>query len=262
MRYVDMGTGDPLVLVHGVGGAWQTWLLNLQGLAARHRVIAIDVPGFGQSDPLPAAPDMSAYVASIAGLLDQLGLHRVTILGHSLGGVAAMRFALEHPERTASLVLVDGGGIKMAAARLRMVVGSLIVIHAVMSREAVVRALVRRPRLRRAAMSGMVPDPAIATAALTHELVSIFASTGLVNALKSGSRDDIGDYAERITTPTLLIWGDRDQVVPLAVAQRLAARLPQARLVTFAGVGHCPMLEQADRFNDLVADWVDELPGA
>ncbi|HEY3019385.1 MAG TPA: alpha/beta hydrolase, partial [Solirubrobacteraceae bacterium] len=176
-------------------------------------------------------------------------------------GVVAMRFALEHPERTASLILLDGGGVKMTALRLRMVVGSLVVINALMGRPAVVRALVRRPWLRRAAMAGFVRDPAVATAALAHEMLSIFAGPGLVDAVMSAARDDVGEYAERIAAPTLLIWGDRDPVVPLSAAQRLAARLPRARLTTVPGVGHCPMLEQPDRFNDLVADWVDERPG-
>jgi len=262
LRYVDLGEGTPLVLVHGTGGAWQSWLLNLEALAERHRVIAVDLPGFGRSDALPPAPGMSAYAASIAALLDQLGLRRVSILGHSLGGVVAMRFALEHPERTASLILLDGGGVEMTALRLRMVVGSLIVVNALMGRPAVVRALVRRPRLRRAAMAGYVRDPAIATAALAHEMMSIFAGPGLVRALMSASRDDVGEYAGQIAAPTLLIWGDRDRVIPLAVAQKLAAKLPRARLTTLPGVGHCPMLEHPERFNTLVAEWVDELVGS
>jgi len=262
VRYVDMGEGAPLVLLHGTGGAWQSWLLNLEGLAERLRVIAIDLPGFGQSDPLPPAPDMSAYAASIAALLDQLGLDRVSILGHSLGGVAAMRFAFEHPQRTASMILLDGGGVEMKAPRLRMVVGSLFVINYLMARPAVVRALVRRPRLRRAAMAGFVRDPAIATAALAHEMMSIFASPGLINALMSSARDDVGEHAERVTAPTLLLWGDEDPVVPISVAHKLAARLPQARLTTFPGVGHCPMLEQPARFNELVADWIDAVAGS
>jgi len=259
LRYVDMGEGAPLVLVHGTGGAWQSWLLNIEALARRHRVIAVDLPGFGQSDPLPAAPNMSAYAASIAALLDQLGLARVTILGHSLGGVAAMRFVLEHPERTASLILLDGGGMELKAVRLRLVVGSLVVFNALMGRPSVVRAMVRRPRLRRAMMAGFVRDPAIATAALAHEMMSVFASPGLVKALMSAARDDVAQHAERVTAPTLLLWGEKDPVVPVASARKLAATLPNARLTTFPGVGHCPMLEQAARFNELVADWVDEI---
>src|SRR5687768_3153915 len=92
LRYLDMGEGAPLVLVHGTGGAWQSWLLNIVALAEHHRVIAVDLPGFGRSEAVPAAPNMSAYAASIAALLEQLGLERVSILGHSLGGIVAMRF--------------------------------------------------------------------------------------------------------------------------------------------------------------------------
>jgi pimeloyl-ACP methyl ester carboxylesterase len=112
----------------------------------------------------------------------------------------------------------------------------------------------------RTAMAGFVPDPAIATAALAHEMLSIFAAPGLVNALVSAARDDIGEHAEDIAVRTLLIWGAADRVVPLSVAQGLAARLPQAQLVSFPRVGHCPMLERANDFNTRVADWVGEQP--
>jgi pimeloyl-ACP methyl ester carboxylesterase len=257
LRYVDLGEGAPLLLVHGTGGAWQSWLLNLGPLAARHRVIAVDLPGFGRSGCLPAAPDMRAYVASLVELLDQLGLAQVTVLGHSLGGVVAMRFAVDHPERTASLVLVDGGGVALTPLRLRLVVRTLLVVNALMSRRAVVRALVRRPRLRRVAMAGFVRDPEIADAALANEMLSTFAAPGLVDAVTSAASDDVGDHAERVAAPTLLVWGEADRLIPLSVAEELASRLSQARLEVMPGVGHCPMLERPERFNALIADWVD-----
>jgi pimeloyl-ACP methyl ester carboxylesterase len=194
-------------------------LLNLEPLAARHRVIAVDVPGFGRSGRLAAAPDMRAYVASLVELLDQLGLAQVTVLGHSLGGVVAMRFALDHPERTASLVLVDGGGLALTPVRLRLVVWLLLVVNALMSRRAVVRALVRRPRLRRAALAGFVRDPEIAHAAFANELLDVFAAPGLVDAVKSGASDDVGEHAERIAAPTLLVWGGSDPIIPPSVAE-------------------------------------------
>jgi pimeloyl-ACP methyl ester carboxylesterase len=259
LRYVDLGDGDPLVLIHGTGGAWQSWLLNLEPLAARHRVIAVDLPGFGCSARLPAAPDMRQYAASLVELLDQLGLGRVTVLGHSLGGVVAMRFALDHPERTASLVLVDGGGVALTPLRLWVVVRMLFVINALFSRRAVVRALVRRPRLRRLAMAGFVRDPAIADGPFASEVLGVFAAPGLVDAVKSAASDDVGDHAERIAAPTLLLWGNSDPVIPLAVAEELSGRLRRSRLEAMHGVGHCPMLEQPERFNARVADWVDEV---
>jgi pimeloyl-ACP methyl ester carboxylesterase len=259
LRYVDVGEGAPLVLIHGTGGAWQTWLLNLAALGARHRVIAVDLPGFGRSGRLPPAPDTRAFAASLVELLDQLGLERVTVVGHSLGGVVAMRFAADHPARTASLVLVDGGGVALSPLRLWLVVRSLLVVNVLLRRPAVVRALVRRPRLRRLAMAGFARDPAVADAALAHEFLSIFAAPGLADAVIAAARDDVGQQAGRILAPSLLIWGQADPIIPLAVAEDLVSRLPNARLEVMRGVGHCPMLERPERFNALVADWVDEV---
>jgi len=143
--------------------------------------------------------------------------------------------------------------------RLWLVVRSLLVVNVLLRRPAVVRALVRRPRLRRLAMAGFARDPAVADAALAHEFLSIFAALGLADAVIAAARDDVGDQAGRILAPSLLIWGQADPIIPLAVAEDLVSRLPNARLEVMREVGHCPMLERPERFNQLLADWMDDV---
>src|SRR5437764_6505507 len=112
LHYVDVGeaAGLPLVLVHGTGGSWQSWLLNVSELSRDRRVIAVDLPGFGRSEPLPPNADMADYADAVAALLAALGVERAIVVGHSLGGVVVMRMALRHPRLVAGVVNVDGGG--------------------------------------------------------------------------------------------------------------------------------------------------------
>ena len=108
---VVLGSGPPLVFIHGLSGRWPNWLEQLAALAARHRVIAMDLPGFGHS-PMPARPiSMDLYADIVAGLLDELGVERPVLVGNSMGGLIASELAISRPERVERLVLVSAAGI-------------------------------------------------------------------------------------------------------------------------------------------------------
>ena len=97
VRYVDVGTGRPVVLVHGQGGSWQWWLRILPAVARNARVIALDLAGFGASEPVAAGDVFEEQVATVIGLLDELRLARATIVGHSMGGLVSLKVACGHP---------------------------------------------------------------------------------------------------------------------------------------------------------------------
>src|SRR6516225_5840582 len=109
-HYLDIGEGPAVVLVHGLASAWAAWFCNIPELAASYRVIAVDLPGFGRSDGFAGAVEIGHYVDALIQLLDHLGVSDVRIVGHSLGGIVAHRFAAGNPERTAALVIVASGG--------------------------------------------------------------------------------------------------------------------------------------------------------
>jgi pimeloyl-ACP methyl ester carboxylesterase len=122
IEYVDQGSGPVLLLVHGLGGNLQSWLANIPTLSARHRVIALDLPGFGRSDPLTAGVTMASYADVAIELLDRLGVASATFVGNSMGGLLTIEAAARHPDRVDAAVLACSGGIPLTTWRHRLVI--------------------------------------------------------------------------------------------------------------------------------------------
>lgn len=259
--YLDYGEGPALLLVHGLGGSWQAWLENIGALAAEHRVIAVDLPGFGNSDALPPPAEMASHSAALAELIEHLGLERTAVVAHSMGGLIGVRLAVDRPDLVDRLVLVNAGGIRMTAVRLALVVRSFAIFKALVGRPAALRAITRRPRLRRAVLWAMVADPRAVDPRYLAETVPLWAAPGFTGALAAGAREVVRTRPGDVRCPVLLVWGDRDRILPIAAARALAAELPDARLEVIEGVGHCPMFEAADRFNRILLDFTrDAVP--
>jgi pimeloyl-ACP methyl ester carboxylesterase len=250
-QYLDYGEGPVLLLVHGLGGAWQNWLENLPALGREFRVIAVDLPGFGGSDPLPPPAAMETHAEVLAVLLDRLGIDRVIIVGHSMGGLVTVLFAKAHAERCHGMVMVCAGGIELGWWRLQAIVQGFTLFNAVMSRPGVVRALALRPRLRNLLMSGALGDPSAVSPALASQVLPpMAAAPGFLGALSAGSKAVAQARAEDIGLPTLMIWGEQDPILPVKRAQELAEAMPNASFVAFPGVGHCPMMEVPRAFDE------------
>jgi pimeloyl-ACP methyl ester carboxylesterase len=259
LRFLDYGDGPALVLVHGLGGTWQGWLENILPLAEQNRVIAIDMPGFGVSEPLPPKPRIEDYSDTVAGLLDRLEIDSALVCGHSLGGLVSTRFALDHPDRLTGLALVNAGGVEMGPVRIAIIVNTLLAGNAMLALPGVGRALALRPRLRRLALAGFLRNPDGFSGQLALETLPLAAPPGFADAAYAGAAgaSDVG--AERVAAPTLLLWGRHDRIIPLARAEELAARLPDARLEVFDGAGHCPMFECPEEFNPLLSAFAAEV---
>lgn len=252
LRFADYGEGPPVVLVHGLGGSWQTWLENIPVLGASNRVIAVDLPGFGQSEMLPAGSPLDAYGDALATLFDRLELAGVALVGHSLGGLITGRFAVAHPERLRALVLVGAGGIAVSPRRLAAIVRGFVVFNAVFRRPAVQRAVARRPRLRRLVLAGMMHDTERLSPELAAEVMPLMAADGFVEAVVAGGAVAGDSGVERVTTRTLLVWGRHDLILPVRSAEELAAKLRDGRLEVIEDAGHAPMIERPEEFNELV----------
>lgn len=260
LRFVDIGRGSPVLLVHGLGASWQTWLENIPDLARDHRVVAVDLPGFGGSDPLSPSAEISEHADTLAALLDALGIERVVAVGHSLGGVVCERLALGHPDKVHALLLACAGGVQPRARERRMV-RALLIVHGVLRRERASSALRRSPRLRRRLLGGGLHDPTCVSDALINELLPGFRAPGFIDTASAGLRDDVHRSLHRIACRTLIVWGRKDRLVPVAVGRQLADLIPGARLEIWDEVGHCPMLERPADFNELLRDWVIEIQG-
>ncbi|BBX00041.1 hypothetical protein BST36_23580 [Mycolicibacterium moriokaense] len=255
VHYVDIGTGPPVVLIHGQGAAWQWWLRVIPVLAKDTRIIAIDLAGFGESEPVASGDVFAEQVATVVGLLDHLRIAAATLVGHSMGGLVAQRAACDHPDRVAGLLLIDSGGNTVGQARLTALQVGFRVFNLVFSIPAVPRSIARYGPLRIAFFALATAHPRCVTRQLAQELVPRMASPGFIATMVAGFQAVNQATPQAVPSPALVVWGRQDRIVPLSVGQRLAAEIPDARLVVLDRVGHCAMIEQPIETAALIASF-------
>jgi pimeloyl-ACP methyl ester carboxylesterase len=257
VRYADYGAGPAIVLVHGLGGSWQTWLKNIPALAGAHRVIAVDLPGFGASEALAPPAAMATHARVIATLLDGLGVRSATFVGHSMGGLVNLQLVAARPDLVDRLVLANAGGIPLGPVRLALIVNGFRLFHLAFARTGALRLIARRARLRRLLFGGFMGNHHEMTGPFALEVIPVIFAEGFVGAVVAASKvAGLPVRTDEITCPVLLVWGAKDRILPLADARVLGEALLDGRLVVLDGVGHCPMFEAPDAFNAAVLAFI------
>jgi pimeloyl-ACP methyl ester carboxylesterase len=245
IHYETAGEGFPLVLLHGIGSNSRSWRRQLTSLSSDFRVVAWDAPGYGlSSDPPPTLPkpSMSFYADCLRGLLDSLNLKEIFLLGHSTGGVIAQEFYRTNPDYVRALILADTRCVGSPGAlgeRLKW-------IHSMTPEQLAVE---RAPKL----LSSR------ASAGLIHEVTSIMSQVrpaGYEFAAIALAESDTREVLRNLRVPTLLIWGSDDDITPIWPIQD--ARAPGARLEVIPEAGHLCYIEQPDRFNTIVREFLRE----
>lgn len=257
VHYVELGSGPAVVLIHGQGGCWQWWLRTIPALAAEARVIAIDLAGFGDSEPIAGRDVINQQVATILGVLDYLQLPSAVIVGHSMGGLVSLELARQAAHRMRALVIVDSAADAIGSVRLRVIVVALRLFNIVFSAQSGRPAFVaRRPRLRAGVLFAAMKYPAAMSKSRAFQLLPRMAAPGFMNTLlaAAGLAETAG--SPRVSCPTLIVWGDSDRILPLHIGQALADQVPGAELAVLRNVGHSPMLEVPGVFNDLLAEFI------
>jgi pimeloyl-ACP methyl ester carboxylesterase len=262
VNYAEMGpaSGEALVLVHGLSGAWQNWLENIPYFAREHRVIAVDLPGFGQS-PLPDwEVSIEAYGRFLHEFCDAVDVEVCTLVGNSMGGFVSAEAAIRQPSRFEKLVLVSAAGISHARMRREPaeVAARMGIATAPLLLKLEGRAL-RRPRLRQATFSGLFYAPHRLRSELVYEFFEHgTGKPGLVPAVRGLIGYDILDRLEEVEVPTLIVWGRDDHIVPPNDALGYGERLRNSRTVIFDHTGHLPMAERPVRFNRVLEAFLAE----
>lgn len=262
---IDVGEGEPVLCIHGLGGCWQNWLENIQPLvAAGHRVIAPDLPGFGHS-PMPSWDiAIPAYAAMLDELRATLGLEGATLVGNSMGGFIAAELASRRPDWVSRLVLVSPAGISHADRSKRpvQVLGRLVeLIGPVAVR--ITDDAIRRPGLRALTMAPTFHHPNALRAELVWEFYDGGASpAGFLDAIVALTGYDILDRLGDIDVPTLIVWGREDATVPASDATGYLERISGARLEVFGDCGHIAMAERPVRFNRVLERFIAETRSA
>ena len=263
LDYGDPGQGGRVfLLAHGLGGCWQHWRENIPGLAEHGRVVAVDLPGFGGSRPLPGGYSLDAFADAIAELVQHLGLPEVVFVGHSLGGPLAVRFALRHPGLVEGIVLAAGTVQAFAAVLGRQRAGDgsrhrpgtvaavlFEVLTAGLPAPAFVRRqIIRRPALRRLLLWPYLHRPESLPSESVALLVDGVGARGVLPTVRAVSRLRPDQWLAEVGCPALAIGADHDAVAPLAELAEFVAAVPGADAVVLEGTGHMVMLERADAF--------------
>lgn len=253
VSYVDQGEGPPILLVHGLGGSWRNWLENIPSLADSHRVVALDLPGFGLS-PMPSEPvSMPAYGDLVLRFADAVDLGPDTCLvGHSMGGFISTEAATSDPGRFSRMSLLSAAGISFATitGARKSVTAAIVKLMIPVAASRMERNLGRK-RLRSASFAGVIAHPAMINREILWELgyYATLRSPALFEAAHAIGGYDSRDSLSEIEIPTQVVWGQQDRLVPVGAAYSYERRIRDSELCLIDDCGHMVQLERPARFN-------------
>jgi pyruvate dehydrogenase E2 component (dihydrolipoamide acetyltransferase) len=252
LRVLEIGDGDaaPVMFVHGFGGDLNSWMFTQPALAETRRAIALDLPGHGGSTKEVGAGDADMFATAVADALSALGLDRVHLVGHSMGGAIALALAGHLPDRVASLTLIAAAGLgpEINGAFIDAFVGA------------------GRRREAQEALAMLVHDPALVSRAMIEETLRYKRLDGVAGALETiarawfpGGRQalDLRPALSALAAPVQLIWGSDDRIIPRAHAEAFAAALP---VHVVEAAGHLPHMEKSGEINRLIGRFIAAHP--
>ena len=262
LRYIDEGRGPPVVFLHGLGASMYAWRKNLAPVAAAgYRVIAFDNRGFGFSDKPATGYDNASYARLTVALLDSLHLPEAVLIGHSMGGAIAAEVAIAHPERVRGLVLISSAGLGARQPPLFHVgrwpvVGPLLFAF-------------RGRGLTERLLEATYADPSKVGDADVDQYYAPVAEPEYGRSLRAVLRefrfDGLAGRLDHIAAPTLVLWGEADRLIPIALGRALAAGIPRAAFLSVPRAGHAVQEEAPEEVNRLLIrflkDGLARVPG-
>ncbi|MBE1548595.1 pimeloyl-ACP methyl ester carboxylesterase [Mycobacterium sp. OAS707] len=262
IAYRDAGTGETILLIHGMAGSSDTWRAMIPQLAKKYRVVAPDLLGHGRSDKPRGDYSLGAFAVWLRDLLDELGVTRATIVGQSLGGGVAMQFVYQHPDYCQRLVLISSGGLGPDVGwtlRLLSAPGAELIMP-IIAPPPVLKA---GNKLRSWFSSVGVQSP---RGAEIWSAYSSFADSQTRQAFLRTLRSVVDYRGQAVSAlnrlhvaselPIMAIWGDKDQIIPVSHAYAAQEVRPESRLEVLEGVGHFPQVERPAEVVDLLDDFI------
>jgi pimeloyl-ACP methyl ester carboxylesterase len=268
INYVDVGApglDEAVVLVHGLGGQWQNWLENIPRLAQERRVLALDLPGHGLTpEPADGEISISGYGRTVDAFCDRLGLGRVALVGNSMGGFVTAEVAIQFPERVSRLALVSAAGISSADALQQPILLFGRVAAAIATNTAARhRKLAARPITRHSSLLLVARHPRLLKPDLAYEgFFKGAGKPGFDDALRASLDYDFRDRLPDVKVPTLIVWGEKDSIIPVRDADEYERLIEDSRKVVMKDTGHIPMAERPHAFNDVLVDFLAETGSA
>jgi len=240
------GQGEPVLLLHGFGASSYSWRKVIPAISAAHRVIAIDLNGFGYTE---RPKDLASYTregqaALILGVMDALGIDRAHFVGHSYGGGLSLFLASTHPERLRTLVLVDSSAPTYPDDRRSRLASARPFAKLFL------RAVALRPAMVRRSFKTSFFDSSLITPGLVQAYLDRLRIEGAEDAFYGLTVPRIVPgpkvALDQIRVPTLAVWGAEDRLIPLASSRRSVARIPGSEFVAIEHCGHLPMEEKPE----------------
>jgi len=272
VNFAEAGEGPGgFVLIHGMGGRWQHWLETMPFLAQRGRVLAIDLPGFGRSELPAGGVTLDGFADTAAALCREVELENAVLLGHSMGGPIALRFATRHTDLVEAIVLVAGatdtfnavlglrGIAKLALQRPRKTAATLteVLTVGIPTPRVLQRLIVGRPRLRQAFLWPYMHLPRAMPADSLALMLGGAGTLGVFPTARAIGRSDPRQGLVEVNCPVLSIGARHDHICPPADLETWAGLKPQAAAVLLEECGHMLMLERPRAFNEQVGRFLD-----
>jgi 3-oxoadipate enol-lactonase len=248
VAYTDEGAGLPLLLVHGFPLNRGTWSKQVEAFKARHRVIAPDLRGLGESESTPGPVSMNRFAADLHALMDYLGTGPVILAGHSMGGYVALAFAHAFPKMIRGLVLV---GTKAGKDTAEIAAARRATAEKVRDADSSVVVDAMAPKM----LSPANRDEAMAAAVRDFMVPS--NPEGVIGALLGmAERPDARNWLGKIRVPTLVIAGAEDTIIPPSESEAMAEAIPGAKLTLIPKAGHLVAFERPEAFNECLRVWL------
>jgi pimeloyl-ACP methyl ester carboxylesterase len=262
-RYICQGEGPAVLLVHGFGGFLESWKYNISDLSKNFLVYAIDLPGHGLSSRMIGKYTLKFIESFVVDFIKAMEIKKINLIGHSAGGLICASIAIDYPEIVDKLVLVDTAGINKTIPQIFRIATIPVLKNIIfaLSSKAFIKYGTRR----------VFYDPQIVDkdwvnlsykyfqmAGVKHTLLNILH----INASITGLKQELilTPRLELIQSPTLIIHGAMDNIIPLDHIPKTCSLIPKARCEVFDDCGHCPQIENVTRFNWLVSNFLSETP--
>ena len=262
-RYWALGDkGTPVLLIHGLGASADIWMYNVEALARQHRVYVPDLVGFGRSDKPGPSFSPFDYTPFLDDFMNLLKIERVSLVGQSLGGGIALHYALQFPQKMNKLVLVDSAGLgKEVIWTLRLMslpgVGELFSYPSRKGVEIFFKLAVRNRALVTKDFVELYYD-ICSRPGFQKFFLMILRQIVDIRGAREEILDPIMNNLNKIAQPALIIWGEKDGVLPIKHGYLGKEKLPNAKLKIMERCGHIPFFEKSDEFNELVLKFLTE----
>ncbi|MFL5797705.1 MAG: alpha/beta fold hydrolase [Actinomycetota bacterium] len=262
--YLEAGRGSPVVLLHGLGATNASMLPTMWDLARDHRVLAPDLPGFGESDKPLRSYHATFFARWLEDFLRKSGVERAHVVGNSMGGRIAIEAGLRFPERVDRLVLLAPAAAFIKGREyvriVRLLRPELALIPLPIRHRAVVRGirgLFSRPSRLPAAWYDAAADEFLRVFKTPRGRISFFSAARQIYLEEPHGDKGFWDRLPSLSRPALFVWGDRDRLVPSRFAPHVERALPKATSVVFEDCGHVPQYEHAERTNRMIREFLE-----